>query len=159
MKYGTKGFTLIELLVVIAIIGILAALVLVALGNARDRANDAKIKSDIGQLRTLAEINYDSNSASYGTGAGGVEDCIETAIAGTSVAADCLGGIQDSVNSLVDDMIAAGGVSPVADSDADEFCVSVVLSSGNEFCADETGAISEGTPASILCAEAVPSCK
>lgn len=47
-----KGFTLIELLVVIAIIGLLSSLAIVSLSSARAKANDAKVKSDIAQIRT-----------------------------------------------------------------------------------------------------------
>ena len=55
-----KGFTLIELLVVIAIIGILAAVVLASLNTARDSANDAAGKVQLGEVRNQAEIYYTS---------------------------------------------------------------------------------------------------
>ena len=60
-----KGFTLIELMVVIAIIAILATVVLVALQGARDAAENSKRKSAVSQIRSLAEIEYATESESY----------------------------------------------------------------------------------------------
>lgn len=139
MNKKQKGFTLIELLVVIAIIGILAALVLVALGNARNKANDARIKSNIGQLRTLGEVHYDGNSADYT----GFDTCVD----GTS--GDCEGGIAASVAALVSDIAVAGDGALNANASATAFCVSTTLKSDTDrfVCADSTGAFKESTTA------------
>lgn len=140
MNKSNKGFTLIELLVVIAIIGILAALVLVALGNARDKANDARIKSNIGQLRTLAEVHYDSNGASYSKANADFGACAS----GTT--SNCKGDIEDSILSLRTDTASAGGA-VTAVSNTDSFCVeSALKSSATSFvCVDQTGEFKTNT--------------
>lgn len=52
----TSGFTLIELLVVIAIVGILAAVVLASLSDARGAAFEKRAISDMRQLHTAMEM-------------------------------------------------------------------------------------------------------
>jgi len=79
-----KGFTLIELLIVIAIVGVLAAIVLVALDPAEKlrQARDSGRKSDIGMIATSMEAYYTSApTASYPGGVGcGAGSGIETLV-------------------------------------------------------------------------------
>ena len=56
---------MIELLVVISIIGILAGIILVGLNLARDRARDARVKEELGNMRAAMEIYYLTNKTYY----------------------------------------------------------------------------------------------
>jgi len=71
IRRKTFGFTLIELLVVIAIVGVLAAVVLIAINPARRlaQARDSGRKNDVGQLATGAQAFYTTN-ARYPTALG-----------------------------------------------------------------------------------------
>jgi prepilin-type N-terminal cleavage/methylation domain-containing protein len=73
MNYKKEGFTLVELLVVIAIIGLLSTLSVIALGNARQKARDAKRVADMKQVQTALELYYSDNNTypsaiSFGAG-------------------------------------------------------------------------------------------
>jgi prepilin-type N-terminal cleavage/methylation domain-containing protein len=76
-KKPIKGFTLIELLIVVAIIGMLSAVVLSSLGGARKKAQDAKTRAELSQLRTQAEM-YTDTYGNYGTGSGLAGSCNTT---------------------------------------------------------------------------------
>lgn len=94
MKQNKKGFTLIEMLIVVAIIGLLASVVVLGLGGARERSRDAKRAADIKQIQNGLEAAY-SNPTGYPTD--------PSAIAGVTMQGP-------SGDAYVYEVIAAGGV-------------------------------------------------
>ena len=114
----TKGFTLIELLVVIAIIGLLASIVLVSLSGAKKRAQDARIISDMGQLRSSAEI-YQSTNGSYSNFCNSGD--------ATTLKTDILAQLPSTKQGTYNCQVASNGSS---------YCVEVQLNSDSWWCVD-----------------------
>ena len=78
---GAKGFTLIELLVVIVILGVLAAVVIFAVGSVRDRAETNACKTDTKTLKTAivawnTEYLSGDNPTAYATAYPGSEGAL-----------------------------------------------------------------------------------
>jgi prepilin-type N-terminal cleavage/methylation domain-containing protein len=62
-RSGEAGFTLVELLVVIAILGILAAIVVFAVGGVTDKGNKAAGDTDCSVLASAEEAYYTAHTA------------------------------------------------------------------------------------------------
>lgn len=117
------AFTLLELLIVVGIIGILASLIIIAVGGAKQRALDSSIKANLSQVRQeAASLQAESNSY---TGL-------------------CSGGTLNEGNpnlALVEQEVMKrnGQQNVVCYADATSYCVQSPLASGGEFCIDVEG--------------------
>jgi prepilin-type N-terminal cleavage/methylation domain-containing protein len=115
-----KGFTLIELLVVIAVIGILAALILAAMRDSRNRAADARTIQTLSEVRKAVESSQSTNS-----------DYTNAFSSGPAI---------DQINSLASQMNLVSGTYAYG-SDAKEYAVTFPLLAypGYYWCVDGGG--------------------
>lgn len=83
-----SGFTLIEILIVIAIIGIMTAIVMVAVSSARSDGNDAKVKGQLHSVLNAIELIVSGGAGSY------------TPSSMASASSTCSGAMFDSASPL-----------------------------------------------------------
>jgi prepilin-type N-terminal cleavage/methylation domain-containing protein len=122
-----KGFTLIELLVVIAIIGILAGIVLVSLGGARQKARNAQREATIRQISSAMEMCYDSENC------GGGSEHYATWTPGDTLDGKSIGGFMTIPTDTIKDYKYVTGTDQA-------YCIAIELEPGGTWvCASNKG--------------------
>ncbi|MEI6580968.1 MAG: prepilin-type N-terminal cleavage/methylation domain-containing protein [bacterium] len=141
-KYNRKGFTLIELLVVVAIIGILTTIVLGSLSQARAKADDAAVKSNLGTIKPLAELFYYDTKNSYLPG-GGVKYVLDSCpiLSAFGTDSNMFTGSPKIMKAITEAVKRGGNEAYCYNSDT-QFAIAVDLKSesGHSWCIDNTGA-------------------
>lgn len=149
IKINRKGFTLIELLVVIAIIGILAAVVLTSLNSAQSKGGDAAVKSNLSNLRSEAEIVYDTNTCYSYTACTATTPVVIVTQSCATTSSYSQGVFKNKFYSLVSAAASAGGgyTACGATVGGSAYAVAIQLKSNKlrAWCIDSTGASEEVT--------------
>lgn len=155
VKRRNKKVVLVIIIVIaaIAIISILATIVLVALGSAREKARDARRQSDIRQIALAMEMYYDDNNNQYVTSPFGtpIPTKVRTALSPYfEVPYDPLGGLYEYA--WVDNTTGC-------DKPSQCYCVYATLESEYDPSIFATGregtALLDGIPTSPLCFESI----
>ncbi len=124
-----RGLTFLEILLVVAILGILITVVLASVTSSRKKAIDNRLRSDVSQMRILAEVAYDSSGGTY------LNWSQEASIQ------DSFTRLLEEIDKEWGDAAGAPYVTIIRETQLQDYCISVPLraDSGRYYCVDQTG--------------------